>query len=57
LKKDVFLDVATCRNCVKAVSEERIASIFRVENKKKSASEPAEQNPEDGGNTFLRNGG
>jgi hypothetical protein len=28
------------------VLEERIASIFRVENKKKSAGEPAEQVPQ-----------
>jgi hypothetical protein len=50
------------------VSEEPIASIFRIEDKKKSASEPAEQvqqtvgfflvfYPEDGGDTFLRNVG
>jgi hypothetical protein len=42
------------------VSEEHIASIFRIEDKKKSASEPAEQvqqsvcYPEYGGDTFLR---
>jgi hypothetical protein len=43
------------------VSEERIASIFRVEEKKKSTSEPACAGktglilfyPEDGGDTFL----
>jgi hypothetical protein len=34
-----------CRveNVLTDVSEERIASIFRVEDKKKSASEPADQ--------------
>jgi hypothetical protein len=47
------------------VSQERIASIFRVEDKKKkSSSEPAWAGatdyllafyPEDGGDTFLRN--
>jgi hypothetical protein len=37
------------------VSEEHIASIFRVEDKKKSASEPV--NPEDGSDTFPRNVG
>jgi hypothetical protein len=30
-------------NVLTDVSEDRIASIFRVEDKKKSASEPAEQ--------------
>jgi hypothetical protein len=36
MKNAVFWDVAPCRSCVNCVSEERIASIFRVE---KSASE------------------
>jgi hypothetical protein len=45
-----------------AVSEERIASIFRVEGKiRKSASEETVRTgaslPEDGGYTFLRNVG
>jgi hypothetical protein len=41
------------------VSEECIASIFRVEDKKKSASEPARAGATDGdgGDTFLRNVG
>jgi hypothetical protein len=40
------------------VSEERIASIFRVEGKiTKSAREASVRDPEDGGDTFLRNFG
>jgi hypothetical protein len=37
MKKAVFWDVAPCRSGVNDVSEERIASIFRVEGKIKSA--------------------
>jgi deoxycytidylate deaminase len=43
MKKAVFWDVTPCKNCVNRRFEERIASIFRVEDKKKFASEPAEQ--------------
>jgi hypothetical protein len=40
MKKAVFWDVALCRSGVTDVSEERIASIFRVEGKiRKSACE------------------
>jgi hypothetical protein len=60
MKKAVFLDVAPCREWVKRVSEERISSIFRVEEKRrKSASEEpawagANKLLVDGGDTFLR---
>jgi hypothetical protein len=42
MKKAVFWDVTPCVEIVLTdVSEERIASIFRVEDKNKSAREPA----------------
>jgi hypothetical protein len=39
VKNVVFWDVALCRSCVTDVSEEHIASIFRVE--KSASEEPA----------------
>jgi deoxycytidylate deaminase len=43
MKKAIFWDVAPCRYCLTDVSEERIASIFWVEEKKRESSseEPA----------------
>jgi hypothetical protein len=41
MKKAVFWDVGRVDIVLTDVSEKRIASIFRVEDKTKSASEPA----------------
>jgi hypothetical protein len=41
LKKAVFWDVAPCKSGVNRVSEERIASIFRVEGKIRESAREA----------------
>jgi hypothetical protein len=52
MKNAVFWDVAPCVSCKTDVSEECDAAIFRVDRISALGTDP-----EDGGNTFLRNVG